>query len=543
MNQSRCRYQFSPISRLPADIFIDIIAFASEYEYEYGSDDTPLSKPPRLNMVVSSLLVSRSWYQAVQNSTRLWSTLRLDGTLNVKNAEKKILWWSEKALGRSTKDIASSESDGRGIQKLVISAAGSLNLSKLLGVLRDTGAADQLEEVTVSFIDEGASTKEPSPIDYRGLSLEGFILDTCRTTLRSLIWCSERPVGVYHSLPDPSLFPRLERLWVYGTLSSAGSTLRYYLFPFLSPAGGAIRSDIASPLIDLRVVHVILISSASAPSFDAPRLKSIDVASDRMSGLDEMVLNLNSPWFNTVIHLPQMIRFHLSHGQVLDDGIRTSHPDLSTSWQRLESLEIVQSHVLATYLLDLAVSQGINFHHLTRINLRSASLSLSHLVLFSENNSPSLVQLLLGSTRSTRLSATLELPNFSSTLEVLDLSNSLWVTDDTINSLVLSTPNLIRLNLSGIEHLTSRPIMQYVQSRLISPPNSTSVSVSEQTSKKVVPTTKKYHSLLEELKLEGCHKIEEIAVKWMRERIQSGGFKWSLLNAGEKATRGRRYDL
>lgn len=370
--------QFSPISRLPADIFVDIIAFASEYEHEYGSDITPLSKPPRLNMVISSLLVSRSWYQAVQNSTRLWSTLRLDGTLNFKNAEKKTLWWSEKALGRSTKDIVSTESDGRGIRKLVVSAAGSLNLSKLLGVLRDTGAADKLEEVTVSFVDEGASTKDPSPIDYRGLSLEGFVLDTCRTSLRSLIWCSQRMVGVYHNLPDPSLFPRLERLWVYGTLISTGSTSRYYLFPFLSPAGGAIRSDIASPIVDLRVVHVVLISSASAPTFDAPRLKSIDVASDRISGLDEMVLNLNSHWFDTAIHLPQMVRFHLSHGQLLDNGVRTVHPNLSTSWRRLESLEITQSHILATYLLNLAVEQAITFPQLTRVNLRSACLSASH---------------------------------------------------------------------------------------------------------------------------------------------------------------------
>lgn len=534
-------FQFSPISRLPADVFVDIVSLVIEYQYDYCQKLTPLSTPPRLNMLISCLLVSRSWYSTIKNATGLWTTLRIDGALNLRNAEKKVLWWSEKSLGRSLEDRVGSDLDGKGIRNLVISAAGSLNLGKLLSTLRDTGAADALESITVSFVDEGGSNKD-IPTDYRGVSLEGFILDTCRNTLKSLVWCSEFGIAGYHNLPDSALFPKLEKLWVYGLSSTSPdySPLPYYIFPFLSPSGGAIRNDLPSPIVDLRVCDVTLLNGKTN-TFDAPNLKYIDLGVDRSGETLMFAITLDSPWLTSSITQPGIKRLHLSGGFLLDDTVRTKDPDLATNWKELESLEISKIQHVATYLLDLAIKQTLSFPYLTNLNLRAASISSVYLELFNNLNAPSLINISLESTSPKPRITILALPTFSSTLKSLDLSNALWITDEMVSTLPIIAPNLLKLNLSGLENLTGRPIMQFVQFRSLSVVSNDEAVRKESRSES--KSNKKHYSVLEELKLQGCKRVDTTAVAWLRDHVTPKALRYTFLHINEKPSKGRRYVL
>lgn len=467
--------------------------------------------------------VSRAWYRTISESSCLWETLKLDGSINRLNAIKKVKWWSEKVLGvEGAQSISKGISSGRGLKQLVITAAGHLKMKELFEVIRDAGIADRLENLTVSYVDSpGALSNDwTGSCDWRGVYMEGFLLDTCRLSIKSLTWCSPTRIEAYDSLPDTNLFPRLSHLNVF---AEVGEARRSSIFPLLSlPLDTRIIAT--SPLVSLRLVNVILRSEQRDLVFEAPHLRYLEVCLHSDTPL------ASSPWSDFIVGLPGLKQFKMSGTATFFTGVGWVPRNL----QSLEDLSL-DCYLIGNRMIDALVKVKHSLANLTRLSLSKMLLS-ENFEEFEYLNCPSLLHLSLSHNSNIRAQAA-AFPSLPKLL-TLQLQHESWLTNDFVDVLSLRTPQLRTLNLDNNYSLTGSPLMRFVQSRT---EPSDSIPLVEGESVEAGKDRKNFSSL-EELSLVGCKGVEDGAVKWLGKHIRPGGFKWTFLEAGETVARGNRWN-
>ncbi|GAA5824170.1 hypothetical protein JCM11251_001550 [Rhodosporidiobolus azoricus] len=621
LREVRARAEHSPFSQLPLEIFLEIIHLATAPVplSTYTSAELPLPKHPRPNTLFNAMRVSRTWYQTIKSCPRLWSTLALDGIVNQKNAERKACFILSLAcgkkitpeMGQAVQDSAAAarRTGGRaftsgetssagglragGIRRLVLTAAQDFpapTFTAIFGLLEASSASSTLREVVLSFADGSQTTISAEGEGSRALQLLLFLHEHARSSLLSLSICTGG--RIYPDFDLTSVYAEFPRLT---ELRLCGSTTSNFVFglraPFLrhappsSPSASSTSSVVSAATSHtvsttaistsgiystappsrffpptgaehLTVLGAVLISDSSLSRHAFPHLKTLE--------LD--VLNAGVIW--DLLSAPNLTKYH---GFVYGEAsvLELELPDLRAAWAKVEDLRIGGAKRLAPRLLDHAVSLGpITFPYLTTLDLSYAALSSTHLsLLFSSSTAPHLATVNLASTTVSPPSCSLSLPPRLDALKSLNLSHTLWTTDETIRDLRKCAPALERLEVRGNAFITGRPLMELVRARM--PGRSTlsasaSSTVEDENSAKVkkdvktsagekikssssfaaskdASSTPRTYSLLTDLALEGCTKIETAAVEWLRKAVRPGGLKLQFLDPGERR-KGARWD-
>ncbi|ORY92837.1 Proteophosphoglycan 5 [Leucosporidium creatinivorum] len=526
VREIRAKAEHSPLSHLPAEIFIDIISLAIERSSDYTASLTPRLKPPRPNTLLAALSVSRTWYQTISGAPRLWSTLRIDGEINSKTFKAKARGWALKSLGRSAKEeLRRASEDGPGLNRLIITAAQEFSptaLQETLTNLQKVGALNSLRHFTISFVDGNRTVEAASRESKMTAETLTFLYSHLSTTLLSFTLCSRG--RIYPDFETASFyfaFPSLHTLRLCGnTTSTSVAGIRG---DFLSRYN--VIKDLDGELEDrppTKARHLTL--GGAALVTDAP-IRLIDFP--LLEGLDLEAIGAASFW--ELLSAPDVKQYHaVVYGE--NHVVELPLPSVAEAWRRVESLRLGGAKRLAPRLLDEAASARLSFPHLTNLDLAFVSLSTSQLALFDSSNAPFLASLNLSSTTCSTFGASFALPTFAA-LKILNISHTLWVTDDTIRSLVALTPQLERLSAIGCVNLSGRPLMELVRFRMAPPP-----VVAEGGGGGV--ESKAQYSQLVEMRLDGCTKIETTAVDWLRKYVQSFKFTW--LDPAEKGRKRAR---
>lgn len=507
--------QHSPLSHLPTEIFIDIISLAIERSVDYTSSLTPRVKPPRPNTLLAALSVSRTWYQAISGAPRLWSILRLDGEINLKNFRAKARGWALKSLGRSTKaerdELGRANENGPGLDQLIITAAqefAPMEFQDTLSSLHMTGALRSLRHFTISFVD-GARTEEAASRESK-MTAETltFLYTHLSTNLHSFTVCSRG--RVYPDFEMASFyfaFPSLHTLRLCGNTNSnsvagvRGDFLSRY--NVIKDLDGKLEDRPPTKARHLTLGGAALVTDAPIRLPDFPLLEELDVEAIGAASFWELLSAPNVKQYHAVVYGENHV-------------VELPLPSIAKAWRRVESLRLGGAKRFAPRLLEEAISSRISFPHLTSLDLAFVSLSTPQLALFDSSNAPALTTLNLSSTTCSTLGAHFAFPTFAA-LKVLNISHTLWVNDDTIRSLVTLTPRLERLSAIGCVNVSGRPLMELVRFRM-------PVAVTEGAGGGVEPA--RQYSQLVELRLDGCTKIETPAVDWLRKYVQSFKFTW-----------------
>ncbi|GAA6011950.1 hypothetical protein JCM10207_003438 [Rhodosporidiobolus poonsookiae] len=582
VREVKAKAEHSPFSTLPLEIFVEIIALATAPPPTafYSNAPQPLpasssSKPKRLPLLFAAMRVSRTWYHLIKSTPSLWSTLRLDGVVNQKNAERKAAWWlglasggvevkpdldgkaRRKALraagGGSDALVRSGSGSGSakgghgpagGLRQLVLTAAQDLpapSYTALLALLSSSGLAGSLRSVVLSFVDGSHTTHSAASEKERAGELLVFLHahEGIRANLAELSICSGG-----RAYPDFDLaaiyvaFPRLE------SFRLCGSTTSNFVFslgaPFLHHTPASATASQFSPLLGhpmpdmpppvptspptcarhLLLIGAVVVSDAPLSRASFPRLETLQ--------LDVLA----APLVWDLLSCPALTTYHaVVYGEHAVASLPV--PDVATAWSRVEDLKIGGAKRLARRLLDAAVELALPFAHLTALDLSFATLLPSHLALFSSDPShaPNLASLNLSSSTTAPPALALALPERMDRLERLNVSHTLWTTDATLAALVKSAPRLERLEVRGNAFITGRPVMELVKARMPPPP-------SPSDGEGAAPSTKRY-SLLTDLFLEGCTKLETPAVEWLRAHVRPGGVRFQFSDDLSERGRGK----
>ncbi|GAA5851226.1 hypothetical protein JCM8547_004173 [Rhodosporidiobolus lusitaniae] len=586
LREVKAKAEHSPYSQLPMEIFLDIIQLATSSPpcTIYGSSELPRLKPAngRHSTLFAAMRVCRTWYTLIRSTPALWHTLRLDGVINGKNAERKACYVLGRACGIELKPSSSARLKKKGgcasststeasrtrtiggtigLRRLVLTAAQDFphqTFSALLSLLVSTSAASTLSEIVLSFVDGSLTTVSAEAESTRSTQLLVFLHEHARTSLTSLSLCSAG--RVYPDFDLANMYGSFEKL---ATFRLCGTTTSNFVFglraPFLlhaspapsppsssssnsSPSSALTRTStlttrpISPSATHLTVLGAVLTDSPlSRHSFPNLRTLELDI--------------LNAPVMWDVLSCPSLTRYHaVVYGE--SHVVELEMPDLENAWRKVEDLRLGGAKRLVPRLLDQAVVLGpLKFPYLTTLDLSFASLTSAHLeALFSSLNAPLLTDLNLASTTvppppipsSSSSSAhsssrTLTLPSSLTSLKALNLSHTLWTTDDTLRSLITSAPKLERLRVRGNAFITGRPVMELVRARFPpSPPEG------EEKKEKAEGKKEKKYSLLTALALEGCTKIDTPAVEWLKTHVRPGGVRFQFVEPGEKGGGGRR---
>ncbi|GAA5899291.1 hypothetical protein JCM6882_009305 [Rhodosporidiobolus microsporus] len=589
LREIKAQAEHSPLSNLPLEIFLEIISLATQSPPLTTYTCAQLSRPkhPRPNTLFCAMRVCRTWYQLIKSSPRLWSTLTLDGIINQKNAERKASFVLSLATGRKVTPemgeraqvLAKKRSDGGGvpggggrrspggIRRLVLTAAQDFpapTYTALFSLLDASSASSTLSEVVLSFADGSQTTLSAEGEGSRALQLLLFLHEHARNSLSSLSICTGG--RIYPDFDLTSIYAEFPRLKEFRL---CGSTTSNFVFglraPFLrhapptSPSASSASSatsaatshTVSTTAIStsgifssappsrffpqtgaehLTVLGAVLISDSSLSRHSFPHLKTLE--------LD--ILNAGVVW--DLLSAPNLIKYHaFVYGEA--SVLELDLPDLAAAWAKVEDLRIGGAKRLAPRLLDHAVSLGpLTFPFLTALDLSFAALSSSHLsLLFDSTSAPHLETINLASTTVSPPSRSLALPKRLDALKALNVSHTLWTTDETVRELVKCAPRIERLEVRGNAFITGRPLMELVRARMPARPRTDGDGDAEEGGGtkgkgKEKERTKgpRIYSLLTDLALEGCTKIETAAVEWLRKAVRPGGLKLQFVDPSEK---------
>ncbi|KPV75532.1 uncharacterized protein RHOBADRAFT_53500 [Rhodotorula graminis WP1] len=549
VTSERLKAEHSPFSQLPFEIFVEIITLATEPSSlsRYSQVELPRTKPPRVNTLFSSMRVSRTWYQLIKATPHLWTTLCVDGVMNQKNAERKVAFFLERAnQGRVGHAKASSGPPRRGIRRLVLTAAQDLpppTFAAVLAALAGAGAASTLREVVLSFVDGSRTTVSVDNETARACDMLVYLHEHCRETLDVLSVCSGSRI-----YPDFDLtcvytsFPNLTSLSLWGTTSS--SFVLGLHAPFLrtsfTPVPPPTDPDDPSPppvvhprtnARHLRANGVVFIADVNCHLESFPHLVDLDFDI------------IGAPVVWPLLSAPNLRRCNTAvYGEAHVAALPM--PDLAQAWARLEHLRLGGAKRLAPRLLDEAIRLGpLRFDHLTHVDLSFASLSSRHLTsLFDSGNAPCIETLNLASTMVGPPESALVLPRRMARLRALNVSHTMWVTDATIRAVAECAPRLERLEARGSAFITGRPVMELVRGRM--PVLADAADVEPEQGKgegdKGARKAQRY-SLVTDLALEGCTKIEAAAVEWLKKHVRPGGVRFQFVDPNERRGRSSQW--
>ncbi|KAL8283830.1 hypothetical protein RQP46_005262 [Phenoliferia psychrophenolica] len=156
---SLARAQFSPLSSLPTELFVEIISLAlTSYHSHLSLRPTSSSPPSTLpHPVLVASAVCRSWRRTTESAPRLWSHLFLNGVSS--KSRTKARWWASRAVGLDPE--GNGGGGGPGLSNLVISRAqliGTTGLADLLDELERMNAFRRLKDATFSWVDGAGTT-------------------------------------------------------------------------------------------------------------------------------------------------------------------------------------------------------------------------------------------------------------------------------------------------------------------------------------------------------------------------------------------------
>ncbi|GAA5999005.1 uncharacterized protein JCM10292_003250 [Rhodotorula paludigena] len=571
----RRQAEHSPFSTLPYEIFLEIItlATASPDASSYTSSPIPRTKPARVDTLFSAMRVCRTWYRLIKDSPHLWTTLRVDGVINGKNAERKVAYFLAQAAGagKSGRRQPGGSRAAHGLRRLVLTAAQDFSppvYSGILDAVRQAGSASTLREIVLSFVDGSRTTVSVDNEASRSTEMFVFVEAHARETIESLSVCSGGRIypdfditSMYLSLPSLTSF----HLW--------GSTTSNFVLGLRAPF---LRNGIIPPsLADsdkgdantavsyprTRARHF----SAMGAVFVADSICHLDSFPD-LETLNLDVIGASIVW--ELFSAPKLRRFEATvYGE--SHVLELPMPDLERAWAQLESLRLGGAKRFAQRLFDEAIRLGpLRFDRLTHLDLSFASLSTAHLTqLFDSRNAPLLADLVLASTMVSPPDSTLSLPARLDALRTLDLSYTMWTTDATLREVARCAPRIERLAVRGNAFVTGRPIMELVRSRM--PPvvlteedgggceaqaegtnragraastgRAAGPSSSSRSASTSAPPAPRRYSLLTDLALEGCTKIETAAVEWLKKNVRPGGVKFQFLDPADKRGRSAQW--
>lgn len=519
--------QHCPFAQLPVEIFVEILALATEPPpiAAFTNSASPRKKSARPNNLFNAMRVCRSWRQIILSTPRFWSTLTIDGEINLSNAPRKI----RGCLARANPSADRRNGAGsQGLKRLVLTATqnfSAIGFSDILQQLGSDGAASTLREVVCSFVDGTITTASVDVEATRATELLVFLHRHAKKSLVALSICSGGRI-----YPDFDLgsifasFPNLATLHIWGATTS--NFILGLRAPFLEngirpPSVSAVSPfsvDPNQPVAEYPPTNArnLIVSGAVFVSDSACTLSTFP----HLETLELDIIGASIIW--DLLSAPNLRRCHaIVYGET--HVTELPMPDIARSWARVEDLRIGGAKRLATRLLDHAHTLGpLRLDHLVSLDLSFASLSNRHLSdLFGSTNAPALEHLNLASTTVAHPETSLALPSRLDTLKTLNLAHTLWTTDETIRAVIASAPLLEKLDVRGNAFVTGRPLMELVRSRMPMEGEA----------------EERRYSLIVDLALEGCTKIETTAVKWLRKHIRPGGVRFQFLDPSERRSR------
>lgn len=530
--------QRSPISQLPLEIFVEIISLVTEPTplTEYTSAQIPRPRKGRPNALFTCMRVCRAWRRSILSTARFWTTLKIDGTINNKNAERKALWVAERAAGgdpslldakRNRTRISSPAFPliGAGIQRVVITAAQELSEQAFDAVLAVVAGSTTLRQVVCSFADGLRTTSSVQTEARRASRLVNLLHERARETLQFVSICTGGRI-----YPDFDLghffvaFPNLVSLNLRG--SAVSSFIVGINAAFLRPSFASLAVDAINSSDELAAA-VGTKSESPAPT----RARSVTITgavfvsdtSCHLASFPQLEhLELDIVGAGTIWQLLSAPRLRTFRATLFGEShvVNLPIPDLAAAWSHVEDLRLGGAKRFAARLLQEAIRIGpLRFNHLRDLDLSFANLTNEQLsVLFDSTNSPMLETMSLASTTASPSEVKLVLPSRLDALRRLNISHTAWATDDTIRALIVSAPRLEALEARGNVSLSGRPLMELVRARM-----SGEDDLAERG--EAGP-----YSCLTTLALEGCTKIETPAVEWLRKHIRPGGVKFQFMD-------------
>ncbi|GAA6048241.1 hypothetical protein JCM3770_006499 [Rhodotorula araucariae] len=536
LTKVRLKAEHSPFSQLPFEIFVEIITLAAAPLplSRYTNAEMPRVKPPRVNTLFSAMRVCRTWYQLIKATPHLWTSLCIDGVINQKNVERKVAFFLEQAAGVSAGSLAMGRK-ARGLTRLVITAAQDLpgpTYGAILSAIHAAGSATTLREVVLSFVDGSRTTVTADSEAALSTTMFVFLHSHVRDKLEVLGICSGSRIYPDFDLTSMYLeFPRLTSFSLWGATSS--SFVLGLRAPFLrnnvilpSPA------DTADPgATDRPALHALPRTNAhhlraSGAVFIADSVCHLE-AFPHLAELDLDIIGAPIVW--ELLSAPKLRRCNVAvYGE--QHVVALPMPDLAQAWAHIEHLRLAGAKRFAPRLLDEAIRLGpLPFAHLTHLDLSFASLSSAHLtILFDAGNAPCIETLNLASTMVTPPETELSLPARMDALRTLNLSHTMWVTDATVRAVRACAPRLERLELKGSAFITGRPVMELVSARM--PPAAVEGEAEG-------AAGARRYSLLTDLALEGCTKIEAAAVEWLKKHVRPGGVRFQFIDPADRKGR------
>lgn len=530
--------QASPISRLPTEIFVHIINLASAAHaaaipsYHQSASSTPA----RVNPVVAASSVCKHWNAALRDSPTVWSTLRLDGQLTSRRMQAKVRWWIAKATATALSheqpedefptgdprfaaevEPARRTRAGLGVSSIGLTRAqhlGEHGLRSLLDLLVELDGVPALRSFHISWMGPASTS---ALAQHQIKTTFAFLSRRAASTLQSLTLHTPTHLRLLFSLPRfGAHFTDLRELELRSARLHVAADNLYVPADFLPGYEG---EDDWPPT---KISKLVLVGPVWRLKFEDGTLASPTVMRDDCPRLEQLELSQTTPpvgW--DLLSAAGLETLALS--DYLDQPTLPD-PIVANSLPQLQQLSLVRSGALATRLFNLAIAHNMNFHHLTSLNLRSATLSSTQLALFAGSNAPSLCELHLANTAAVHTpgslqGGTLVLP-LCPRVRVLDVSAAAWL-EDSIGQLALAMPALERVNMSGTD-VGSRAVLEFVRTTL---EEVTDGAGGE--GKSVV------RSRLMELNLVGCAKLEAKAVEWLRARVRAGGFTYSIVRGDE----------
>ncbi|GAA5861981.1 hypothetical protein JCM1840_006896 [Sporobolomyces johnsonii] len=548
VRETKHKAEFSPFSQLPLEIFLEIISLATlpPPSSSFASSELPRVKPARPSTLVSAMRVCRAWCRTIKSSPRLWSTLRLDGVINQKNAERKTRLCLQRALGNA--DALVGGTAGMGIQRLIITAAQDLpspTFTTILALLDEAGVAPMLREVVLSFVDGSRTTISIEREATMSTELLVFLQRHSTASLDFLSICTGGRIYPDFDLTTMYLaFPALTTFNMWGNTTSnfvLGLRAPFLRNGILVPSSSSSADELPSPLPPTNARHLtvtgaVLVADSTCQLSSFPHLTSLELDIIGASIIWELLSAPNLSKFHAVVY---------GESHIAEQPL----PDLATSWARVEDLRIGGAKRLAPRLIGHAISLDLRFDHLRALDLSFVSLAAEHLALFSSDRAPNLETLNLASTTLAPPHLSLPIPQLDA-LKALNVSHTLWTTDETIRDLARRTPRLEKLAVLGNAFITGRPVMELVLARMPPTPPSeeekgpaaviTGAGESAKggrkgkSSSEAVEAPRQRYSDLVELRLEGCDKIETVAVEWLRRNMRPGAVKFQFLDPTER---------
>ncbi|KAK4703690.1 hypothetical protein P7C70_g2526, partial [Phenoliferia sp. Uapishka_3] len=480
--------QFSPLSGLPTELFIDIISLSLD---AYNSYLGPQRSTTRRNPVVVATHVCRQWRKTLEVAPRLWSSLTLDGS---SKPRPKARWWASRAVGLSSPESQISGSGqqwGPGLSKLVVNRTqdiGIQGLSDMLEELEGMGAFRRLEEATFSWLD-GAGTTQ---VHQHQLQRVVTFLRAHATTLRSIKIETHCHLRIHFSLPRfGSTFSALRSLELRSTPAAVTAPDVYIPESLLPPVEDEGEWP---PMAITRLVLVGPVWRLRFPdgSIGAPLLAETDCPA-----LTDVEFGSTSPTMTWDIFSCNNLR-HLRILRQIDQPTLPA-PNLTPSARTLTTLSLDSCPALTTRLMQNAITLSSFLPSLTSLNLNGATIYSELLAHFASDHSPHLIELRLPRTNALP-GQTIQLPLFGA-VEVLDLSLCRWVTGQTLEETAKRLPKVERLNMTSCSCVSGSSVIGMVRAK-----------------RETIP--------IKELNLTSFE-LKEKELNWLKANIRNTGFRHS----------------